>query len=323
MLTDKSVRFQQNIPIALLKMTNVKSHLLVLLATIIVAGSFLASENLAGIISPFSLTLLRFAGASVLLIPVIIYKKRWRDKVMTTLPRAIVISFFYAAFFIGWFESLNTTTALNTGTLFTLVPLITALLAAILLREKMNRRQLFVYLIGASGAIWIIFGGQLEQFLLFSLSKGDLIFLLAAVSMCCYSVSMKLLYRDDEMIVLVFCTLLGGSFWMVLALLLTGQPLEWHLIQSDSALNMAYLIIGATLITVYLYQKTTVALGPARVNAYIYLNPAFVAILLFLIDGVSIPMEILPGFIISLMATMMLQKNNDQESTAIPVKKTR
>jgi len=221
------------------------------------------------------------------------------------------------------FESLNTTTALNTGTLFTLVPFITALLAAILLREKMNSRQLFVYLIGALGAIWIIFGGQLEQFLLFSLSKGDLIFLLAAVSMCCYSVSMKLLYRDDEMIVLVFCTLLGGSFWMVLALLLTGQPLEWHLIQSDSALNMAYLIIGATLITVYLYQKTTVALGPARVNAYIYLNPAFVAILLFLIDGVSIPMEILPGFIISSMATMMLQKNNDQESTAIPVKKTR
>jgi len=221
------------------------------------------------------------------------------------------------------FESLNTTTALNTGTLFTLVPFITALLAAILLREKMNSRQLFIYLIGALGAIWIIFGGQLEQFLLFSLNKGDLIFLLAAVSMCCYSVSMKLLYRDDEMIVLVFCTLLGGSFWMVLALLFTGQPLEWNLIQSDSALNMAYLIIGATLITVYLYQKTTVALGPARVNAYIYLNPAFVAILLFLINGISIPLEILPGFIISSMATMMLQKNTGQENAAISVKKTK
>lgn len=90
----------------------------------------------------------------------------------------MVISFFYAAFFIGLFESLNTTTALNTG-----------------------------------------------------------------------------------------------SFWMVLALLLTNQPLQWDLLRGDSALNMAYLIIGATLATMYLYQKTTVVLGPGRVNAYIYLNP--------------------------------------------------
>jgi len=287
----------------------------------LVAGSFLASEKLAGIINPFSLTLLRFTGAFVLLTPVVIYKKRWRNKILTTLPRAMIISFFYAAFFIGLFESLNTTTALNTGTLFTLTPLITALLAAILLRDKMSSRQLIVYLLGALGAIWIIFDGQIEQFLLLSLNKGDLIFLLAVLSMCCYSISMKLLYKDDEMIVLVFCTLLGGSFWMVLALLYTGQPLQWNLIQGDSALNMAYLIIGATLITVYLYQKTTVVLGPSRVNAYIYLNPALVAILLFVIDGESIPMAVVPGFIISSIATVILQKNNSEENTAILVKK--
>ena len=46
---------------------------------------------------------------------------------------------------------------------------------------------------------------------------------------------------------------------------------------------MTYLVIGATLITVYLYQKTTVALGPSSVNAYIYLNPVLVALLLLII----------------------------------------
>jgi len=292
-----------------MKIINLQSHLLVLLATILVAGSFIASEKLAGIVNSFSLTLLRFIGASLLLMPVIFYKKKWRNKILTTLPRAMIISFFYTAFFIGLFESLNTTTALNTGTLFTLVPLVTALLAVILLRDKMNSRQLFVYLLGAIGTIWVVFDGQIEQLLLLSLNKGDLIFLLAVLSMCCYSISMKLLYKDDEMIVLVFCTLLGGSFWMALALLFTGQPLQWNLIQGDSALNMAYLIIGATLITVYLYQKTTVVLGPGRVNAYIYLNPAFVAVLLLVIDGESIPMVVVPGFIISSIATVILQKN--------------
>jgi len=39
-------------------MKNIKYHLMVLLATTLVAGSFLASEKLAGIINSFSLTLL-------------------------------------------------------------------------------------------------------------------------------------------------------------------------------------------------------------------------------------------------------------------------
>ncbi len=143
--------------------------------------------------------------------------------------------------------------------------------------------------------------------LAFSLNKGDSIFLLAVLAMCSYSISMKLLYRGDEMLVLVFCTLVGGALWMLLTLFLSGQPLQWHLIQGDLILQMAYLAIGATLITVYLYQRTTVTLGPSRVNAYIYLNPALVAFLVFIIEGISIPVAVIPGILISSIATAVLQ----------------
>ncbi len=285
----------------------IKYHLLALLATTLVAGSFLASEKLSGIINPFSLTLLRFIGASLILLPIVLSKHEWRTKIISTLPRAMAISLFYSAFFIGFFESLNTTTSLNTGTLFTLVPFITALLSIIVFRENITQKQISVYLLGAAGTTWVIFGGQLELLLSFSLNKGDLIFIVAILFMCLYSIAMKFLYRNDKIIVLVFCTLIGGSFWMVLALLFSGQPLQWNLIQGDSILHMAYLVVGATLATVYLYQITTIALGPSRVNAYIYLNPILVAILLFVIDGVSISTSIMPGILISIIATIVLQ----------------
>ena len=284
------------------------------------AGSFLASEKLAGIINPFSLTLLRFIGASLILLPIVLSKHEWRTKIISTLPRAMAISLFYSAFFIGFFESLNTTTSLNTGTLFTLVPFITALLSIVIFRENITQKQIFVYLLGAAGTTWVIFGGQLELLLSFSLNKGDLIFIVAILFMCLYSIAMKFLYRNDKMIVLVFCTLIGGSFWMVLALLFSGQPLQWNLIQGDSILYMAYLIVGATLATVYLYQITTIALGPSRVNAYIYLNPILVAILLFVIDGVSISTSIMPGILISIIATIVLQGRNIREATVASVK---
>ncbi len=291
-----------------------KSHLLVILATILIAGSFLASEKLAGIINPFSLTLLRFIAAALILLPFICFNSRWRGKVLTTLPRAMVISLFFSIFFICFFESLNTTTALNTGTLYTLVPLITALLCLFVFRESITIKQVIVYILGAAGTFWVIFDARFDLLLSFSLNKGDLIFIIGVFSMCCYSIAMKLLYRNDEMLVLVFCTLIGGSLWMALALLFSGQPLQWNLIQGQSVYYMAYLVIGATLATVYIYQKTTVVLGPSRVNAYIYLNPAFVVMLLFLIDGISISTAVVPGILMSFVATVILQKNHSHEN---------
>jgi len=122
-----------------------------------------------------------------------------------------------------------------------------------------------------------------------------------------YTVSMKLFYRNDSMIVMVFCTLVGGSFWMGLVLLLSGQPLQWELLKAESYLHMLYLIVAATLMTVYLYQVTTVALGPGRVSAYIYLNPFLVAMLLFMVDGELIPSAVFPGILLSTLATVILQ----------------
>lgn len=302
-----------------------KYHLLVLLATILVAGAFLASEKLAGIINPISLTLLRFAGASLILLPIVLARSKWRTKILSALPRALVISLFYSVFYIAFFEALKTTTSINTGALFTLVPFITALLSILAFKEGISKRQVVVYFFGAAGACWVVFGGKLELLLSFSINNGDLIFMVGVLSMCCYSIVMKFLYRNDEMIVLVFCTMIGGSFWMVLALLITGQSLQWEMIQGNSILHMAYLIIVATPI-VYLYQKTTVILGPSRVTAYIYLTPGWVAILLFLINGVSIPipipMAIIPGILITSVATFILEKNSSQETKIISAKRT-
>jgi len=290
-----------------MKSTTIKSHFFVLIATSLVAGSFIASENIAGVINPFSLTLLRFIGATLVLLPLILYKKNLRIKIFSTLPRAMVIGFFYSGFFISLFESLKTTTALNTGTLYTLVPLGTALLSFILLKEKISNKVIMAYLVGITGTIWVVFQGDLSALLSFTLNVGDYIFLLAALSMCCYSISMKYLYRDDEMVVLVFCTLLAGSFWLSIALFLLNQPLQWELISSNDFFNIGYLIIGATLSTMYLYQKTTVLLGPSRVNTYIFLNPVLIAIIFFVIYGETQKPIIIPGVLLSVFATIILQ----------------
>ena len=71
---------------------------------------------------------------------------------------------------------------------------------------------------------------------------------------------------------------------------------------------MAYLVIGTTLITVYLYQKASIILGPKKLMAYVYLNPAAVAVLMYIFERKLITSSILVGIIISTFATIVLLK---------------
>ncbi|MDP2636331.1 MULTISPECIES: DMT family transporter [unclassified Pseudoalteromonas] len=291
-------------------MKNIKYHLLSLLVTALVAGSFLSSEKLSGVINPFSLTLLRFLLSALVLLPFILTKKRFLKIAKNVFPRSLIMSLFFAIFFICMFMALETTTALNTGTLYTLVPFITAIVSVFLFKEKLSIPMLGVYLVGAIGTCWVIVQGNLETLLRLNLNKGDILFLLGCISMVCFSVSMKVFHRGEETIVTVFCTLLGGAFWMILALFVFHQPLDWFALNAELALHMLYLALFATLVSTFIIHKTTIVLGPAKVMAYIYLSPVFVAFIMLLFQGKSIPTAVYPGIALSIFSTVILQLTN-------------
>ena len=283
------------------------SHLIIILATFLVGGSFVISQKLSGIIDPISITLLRFVIASLVLVPIIFLNQNYRKKLIPTFNRAMIISFFYSLFFIGLFKALEYTTALNTGTIFTLVPFITAVFSIFIFNQKISLMSYLVYFIGIIGTSMVVFRGNLELFISLSLNNGDIIFLLAIFSMALYSICMKYFHKeDDELIVLVFMTLFGGVIWMSLSLIIFDIPLNWTKIGTEEFLYIIYLSILATLVTSYLYQRGTIFLGPKKVMAYIYLNPTAIVIISFLSGLEKINLFMLLGILISALATFIL-----------------
>ena len=205
------------------------------------------------------------------------------------------------------FKALEYTSALNTGTIFTLLPLLTAVFAFFVFKQIIELKQYIIYLLGIIGTLIVVFKGDMDSFLLLSLNKGDIIFLFSIIAMSLYSICAKYFYKeDDKLIVLVFMTLLGGSIWMLCALLLLDIPLLWGEIEEDFYLYMIYLSIIATLITSYLYQKAHIILGPKIVMSYIYLNPASISILLFFLEGKTTNLWTSLGILISALATIIL-----------------
>ena len=155
----------------------------------------------------------------------------------------------------------------------------------------------------------MLFEGNIKLLQSFTIGKGELIFLISILAMSCYSISMKLLYKKDQMTILVSSILISGSIWMLIAMIFTKQTLELQSLQGSSLFYMLYLVIGATLLTVYLYQRTTIELGPRKVISYSYLIPSLVAIISLLFYGKNIQTEIIPGILISAIATIIIQRN--------------
>ena len=286
---------------------NIKAHILVFIATILIAFSFIISGKLSGLINPISLTLFRFVFAFILLLPIILVIKKYRVRIKKSFSKGLKISLFYSLYFILLFKALEFTSALNTATLFTLVPLVTAVFASFIFSDKLNISKLIVYIIGMIGTLIVIFNGSLEAIINLTFNNGDIIFLFAVFAMATYSISAKYFYeKDDEVLVITLMTLFGGIIWMSLALIIFDIPLEWTKIEGQNFWYMVYLTIGATLFTVFLYQKATIIIGPNKVMAYVYLNPAVVALIMYIFEREVINIEVSFGIFLSTFATIFL-----------------
>ena len=284
-----------------------KAHIYVVIATIFIAGSFLASYKLSSTIDAISLTLYRFVLALIFLSPLVIFNKNRVKAVPKLLPKAMVISLFYSLYFIGMFKALEYTTVLNTGSIYTLVPLMTAILCIFFFKEKIPLAQLIVYIIGIISTLIVVFKANLELLLKFSLNQGDIIFLIASLSMALYSIFLKVLYKkDDDIIVLVFSTLMAGIIWMSFTMWILDIPYEWEKIEGNLLFSMLYLVVATTILTLFLYQKATLILGPKKVMAYNYISPSLVALIMYIFEKQRISLGVFIGILLSTIATIII-----------------
>lgn len=284
-----------------------KAHLYILSATVLIAFSFYATSKLSGTINSISLSLYRFVLAFIFLSPLVIFNKATLLVSTKVLPRAMIVSLFYSLYFIGMFKALEYSNILNIGALYTLVPLLTAILCIYLCKERFAYRHLGVYIIGVISTLIVIFKGDINLLKTLSLNKGDIIYLFAIVAMAIYPITLKKLYKkSDHPLSLVFATLFGGIVWMYLATIIFNIPLEWNKIQGELIYYMLYVVIATTIITLFLYQKASMTLSPKQVMAYIYLNPVLVATISYLFENESLSISVVCGVLISTLATIII-----------------
>lgn len=247
-----------------------------LLFSLLVSLSFFFGHFIAGDIDPGVLMALRFTVASAMLWALLqwlrivpVWGRFWRFALIGALM---------AIYFITMFEALARTTAVSTAAVFTLTPLMAAGYGWLILRQKTGPWVLAALLIGAAGAVWVIFRADLAALLRFEIGAGEAIFFFGALAHAAVPALLRRYCQDVSPLQSSFGTTVGAL--LVTSVYAAPEAMITPFLDLPARVwwVLAYLAIVTTALTFFLLQYASKRLPPAKVMAYTYLVPSWVVV---------------------------------------------
>ncbi len=276
------------------------------ICALLVSTSFPVGQHITTKLDPAIITLTRFIVATTLLAPVISVKYGLHVSVKSLL-RYSVVSACLVFFFWCMFLALRYTSQLNASVLFTSVPALSFVYAAVIVRERLGLTKILALFFGLIGALWVIFQGDMNRFLSLAWNKGDLIFFAGCLAMGLYTPLVKRLHRGEPMEVMTFWVLVTGTIWLLPVGVCELGTVDFYAVPVTIWFWIVYLSVFTTIITFYLTQLSIPVIGPTRVMSYSYLYPGLVLVIDFL-AGRGLPeTKIFPGLLLIVISMVILQ----------------
>jgi len=278
------------------------------LASIVLWGiSFVATKAALRQISPVALIFTRFGlGAALLLLILVL-----RGEGLAT-PRAHLGSLALLGF-VGVFvhqmlqtHGLTQTSAMNTGWLIGLIPIWSALLAAVFLGERLEAAKLAGLALGFAGALLVVSRGRLG-FVGPPSARGDFLILLSTLNWAVYTIlGRRILGRIGASRATAGAMFLG---WLMIAPVFLAQAgwREWGTLSAAGWVNVLFLGLGCSGLGYLLWYAALARLEASRVAAFLYLEPLVTLAAAALVLGEKIRATTVAGGALVLAGVSLVQ----------------
>lgn len=252
------------------------AHLAMIGFASFVAGSFSVGALAAPHVGPTALNAMRFVFGTAIMGAIALVILKGRIPRPGAEWRFLVLGGLMAVFFVTMFVALRMTDPVSSGAVFTLMPMLSAFFGWLFLGQVPGRIVVLSLFIAGCGAVWVVFGGELDALLAFDVGAGELIFLVGVACHAAYAPLVRRLNRGEPVIAFTFFTLAGT----LAGLALYGAPeiaaTDWTALPAIVWVSIAYLAVFTTAGTFFLLQYATMRLPAAKVLAYGYLTPTMV-----------------------------------------------
>ncbi len=283
-----------------------RGHLAMLTFSALIAGSFSLGVQIANDIEPGALTTVRFAIAAVVVFAFCRFRGL-RFKGAGKAPwRYLVLGGLFGTYFVLMFEGLKTAPPVSAASVFTLTPAMAGVFGYLLIRQITTARTALAIVIGAAGAVWVIFRADLAALLAFDIGRGEAIYFVGCIAHAAYAPMVPKLNRGEPAPVFALGATLGAL--LVLFVYSWGEirTTDWVGLSGFHWMVIGYLAVFASAATFVLLQYAALRLPAAKVMAYTYLTPVWV-IVWEIAQGNDAPgLLVLIGIVLIVLALLML-----------------
>lgn len=293
-----------------------KIYVLMILTTFLWAGAFIAGKVAIREFTPFSLTFLRFLIATLVLFPIAFKVEGSNLRLKKNdLPILVILGLLgMFGYHVLFFFSLKYTTAINSSMIGASTPVITTILAFLIIGDKLSLRRTFAILLAFFGVMLTISNGSLEAIKKISFNLGDLIMVSAVIIKALYIVfSKKVSYRYSPITMTFYCFLVC----VILSVPFTIMEQPWSYINNvtwKGWLSLVYMAALPSCIGYLIQQVSIKAIGPSKTTAFENLVPVFSIILSVAILGEKVViLKIVSAMIIILGVYLNSISGNNQQ----------
>jgi len=289
---------------------NFQSHLAMLGFSVLVAGSFSFGSIIANDISPIALTAVRFILAAAVIGIIAIATGSITRVALKSPWRYLVLGGVFAIYFVLMFEGLKTATPVSTVAIFTLIPAASAIAGFVILGQIVSFRIVAALIIGALGALWVIFRADIQLLSTFSIGRGELIFFVGCIAHALMPILFRLLNRGENPLMVTFGLLISGA--IILCIVGAREIIEtdWIGLPTIVWIVIFYVSICASAVTFVLLQFASMHLPATNVMAYTYLTPIWVLAWELLLGHSVPPLWVLGGVFLAVVSVTLLLKES-------------
>lgn len=255
-------------------------YLLVSLTMLFWAGNITLGRALHTEVPPFGISFWRWSTAALLLLPFSLpylrprwgyVRRRWKS---LALLAVLLIGSGNTVLYVA----VNHTTAINASIVNSAQPLITVMLAWLVLRDRVSKVQAIGVALSFLGVLAIVTRGELGVLLGLRFNPGDVMMVGAVFSWAFYAVLLKRWNHELHPIAFLQMILTFGAL-SVLPFYLweTAFDRSMHFDLTTVAFVL-YAAVLASIVAVACWNVGVAAIGPNRAGVFVYLIPVFTTV---------------------------------------------
>lgn len=280
------------------------------LAIVLWGISFVATKAALRELHPVTLIFTRFALGTALLVGTLAARRRPLVPPLDAWGPLALMGFL-GVFVHQLLQSfgIGMTTAVQAGWMIGLIPIWSALLAALFLRERFGPAKLGGLALGFAGAALVVTRGRLSAGLLaLPQTRGDLLMLASTLNWAVYTaLSHRTLRRLGSLRATAGSMFLG---WLMLAPLYLGRQgwREYAALSPAGVVAVLFLGIGASGLGYLFWFGALERVETSRVAAFLYLEPLVTLVTAMLLLGESVGLATLVGGVLVLAGVALVQR---------------